>query len=206
MRPANAAGKQGDIHMARTSMKAARFTKFRRAFVLLGGFLASASIASAQYPLQYPSKSEVGKDGTTVLLEDYANPPLSSMTHFGAPAGDINFKGQLGRVNSLRSEPADAPLSASRFFVIDQSNTLYILDKATKKFTPYLKFAEIFPKFESDSGNTAGLVSIGFDPGYAKNGKFYTVHIEKPGMEGSATPTNAHLASLKLDGYETTPA
>src|SRR6267142_2178626 len=57
--------------------------------------------------------------------------PRSSMTHAGAPAGEINFKGQLGRMNSLRSEPADAPLSASRFFVVDQSNTLYILDKAS---------------------------------------------------------------------------
>ena len=58
----------------------------------------------------------------------------------------------------------------------------------------------MFPKFESDTGNTAGIVSIAFDPGYAKNGKFYTVHVEKPDMEGSATPTNAHLASLDLKG------
>jgi len=194
------------LTMARTFVKAASSARLRLVFLLLGGFLASASVAYAQYPLQYPSKSEVGKDGTTVLLEDYANPPLSSMTHAGAPAGEINFKGQLGRVNSLRSEPADAPLSASRFFVVDQNGTLYILDRASKKFTPYLKFAEVFPKFESDTGNTAGFVSIGFDPGYAKNGKFYTVHTEKPSMEGSATPINTHLATLKLDGYETTPA
>ena len=192
--------------MARTSVKPLRSARLRFGVLFLGGFLASASIASAQYPLQYPTKSQVGKDGTTVLLEDYANPPLSSMTHAGAPATEINFKGQLARVNSLRSEPADAPLSASRFFVVDQNGTLYILDKASKKFAPYLKFAEIFPHFESDTGNTAGIVSIGFDPGYAKNGKFYTVHIEKLGMEGSATPTNEHLASLKLDGYTTTPA
>jgi hypothetical protein len=187
-------------------MIAGRTARLRFGFLLLAVILASASIASAQYPLQYPSKSQVGKDGTTVLLEDYANPPLSSMTHAGMADTEINFKGQLGRMNSLRSEPANAPLSASRFFVIDQSNTLYILDKATKKFTPYLKFADIFPKFESDTGNTAGVVSIGFDPGYAKNGKFYTVHIEKPDMEGSATPTNARLPALDLKGYSTTPA
>ena len=192
--------------MVRTSVKAALSARLRFAFLLLGGFLTSASVVSAQYPLQYPSKSQVSKDGTTVLLEDYANPPLSSMTHAGATTSDINFKGQLGRVNSLRSEPSDAPLAASRFFVIDQNGTLYILDKAAKKFTPYINFADVFPKFESDTGNTAGLVSIGFDPGYAKNGKFYTVHIEKPDMEGSATPTNAHLSTLNLNGYSTTPA
>jgi hypothetical protein len=187
-------------------MMALRSARLRFGMLVLGGFLTSASIAFAQYPLQYPSKSQVSKDGTTVLLEDFANPPLSSMTHAGMADTEINFKGQLGRVNSLRSEPANAPLSTSRFFVIDQSNTLYILDKATKKFTPYIKFADVFPKFESDTGNTAGVVSIGFDPGYAKNGKFYTVHIEKPDMEGSATPTNAHLPTLDLKGYTTTPA
>jgi hypothetical protein len=192
--------------MTRTKTIAGGSARLFYGLLLLGGILTSASIASAQYPLQYPAKSQVGKDGTTVLLEDYANPPLSSMTHGGMTSSEINFKGQLGRVNSLRSEPANAPLSASRFFVIDQSNTLYILDKATKKFTPYIKFADVFPKFESDTGNTAGVVSIGFDPGYAKNGKFYTVHIEKPDVEGSATPTNAHLSTLDLKGYTTTPA
>jgi hypothetical protein len=173
---------------------------------LLAGILTSASVVSAQYPLQYPTKSQVGKDGTAVLLEDYANPPLSSWTHGGAPPAPIDFKGQLGRMNSLRSEPANAPLAASRFFVDDQSGTLYILDKASKKFTPYIKFAEVFPKFVSDTGNTAGIVSIQFDPAYAKNGKFYTVHVEKPDMDGSATPTNEHLATLDLKGYTTTPA
>jgi len=187
-------------------MIARRSATFRFGFLLLAVILTSASVVSGQYPLQYPSKSQAGKDGTTVLLEDYANPPLSSMTHGGMPEGEINFKGQLARVNSLRSEPANAPLAASRFFVDDQNGTLYILDKASKKFTPYLKFADVFPKFESDTGNTAGVVSVGFDPGYAKNGKFYTVHIEKPDMEGSATPTNAHLSTLDLKGYTTTPA
>ncbi len=192
--------------MAKTQRIAGWYARLRFGFSLLAVILTSAAIASAQYSLQYPTKSQVSKNGTTVLLEDYANPPLSSMTHGGMAAGEINFKGQLGRMNSLRSEPANAPLSASRFFVDDQSGTLYILDKATKKFTPYLKFADVFPKFVSDTGNTAGIVSIGFDPEYAKNGKFYTVHVEKPDMEGSATPTNAHLSTLGLNGYTTTPA
>jgi len=175
-------------------------------FALMISILASASVVLAQYPEQYPSQSMVGKDGTAVLLEDYANPPISNWTHGGMTPGLIDFKMQLGRVNVLRSEPANAPLAASRFFVDDQSGTIYILDKATKKFTPYLRFADVFPKFVSDTGNTAGIVSIGFDPGYAKNGKFYTVHVEKPSMEGLATPTNAKVPSLALAGYATTPA
>src|SRR5258708_14163216 len=106
------------LTMARTFVKAASSVRLRLGFFILGGLLASASVAYAQYPLQYPSKSEVGKDGTTVLLEDYANPPLSSMTHAGAPAGEINFNGQLGRVNSLPSVPPAPPSSAAPFSVV----------------------------------------------------------------------------------------
>ncbi len=158
----------------------------------------------AQYT--YPPASQVKKDGTAVLLEDYASVPLSSPTHGGVTPGTIDFKAQLGRVNSLRSEPANAPRAASRFFVDDQSGTLHILDKTSKKFTPYIRFAEVFPKFVSDTGNTAGIICIAFDPAYAKTGKFYTVHVEKPDMEGSAAPANTRLSTLKLDGYTITPA
>jgi hypothetical protein len=170
--------------------------------VLSLSFLASASVICGQYP----SQSQIGKDGTAVLLEDYANLPLSSPTHGGASKSPVNMNGQLGRVTSMCSEPADASMSSTRFFVNDQSGNLYILDKQTKKFTPYLNFAQLFPKFVSDNGNTMGIVSITFDPGYAKNGKFYTVHVEKPDMEGSAVPTNAQVPTLNLRDYATTPA
>ena len=180
---------------------APRFARFRTVFLFLSGVLGSAVVIFAQYP----SRPQVMKDGTTVLLEDYANLPLSNPTHGGATPGATDYKLQLGRVTSLRSEPANAPSANSRLFVNDQSSTIDILDKATRKFTPYINFAEIFPKFASDLGNTAGIVSFAFDPAYAKNGKFYTVHTEKPDMPGSASPTNARLAALDLKGYSTTP-
>jgi len=187
--------------MAREQTIRQRSGRFPFGFVLLVALFTSAAFLFAQYP----SRSQVGKDGTAVMLEDYASLPLSSPTHGGATSPTIDYKAQLGRVTSLRSEPANAPLANARFFVDDQSSTLYILDKASKKFAPYLNFADIFPKFASDIGNTAGIVSFAFDPAYAKNGKFYTVHTEKPDVEGSATPTNAHLSTLNLKAYSTTP-
>ncbi len=187
-----------------TNLGLKRSPKILTAVLLLGGMAASQG-AFAQYPATYPAKSQFSKDGTSVLLEDYANPPLSNPTHAGKGPGPIDYKMQLGRVSSMRSEPADAPLSASRFFVDDESGTLYILDKTTKKFTPYLIFPDIFPKFTSDSGYASGIVSIAFDPAYAKNGKFYTVHVEKPDLPGSAAATNARLPSLDLQGYSMTP-
>src|SRR6266513_530672 len=167
-------------------------------FGLAIGVAAAVCAPMLHAQMTYPAQPTVKTDGTAVVLEDYANLPLSTPTHAGVTSTAINYRAQLGRVNSMRSEPANAPRAASRFFVVDQSGMLYVLDKATKKFSSYLRFPETFPKFVSDTGNTAGLICLAFDPGYAKNGKFYTVHIEKPDMPGSAAP--------KLDGYSVTPA
>lgn len=171
---------------------------------LVAASLAALTAAWAQYPSTYPSSSQVSKDETAVLVEDYADPPLSSYMRTGNYPPPIDYQAMLGRVNALRSEPANAPLSASRFFVVDLNGNLYTLDKTTKKFTPYITFPEIFPRFSTDPGAGAGIVSIAFDPNYAKNGKFYTVHTEIPSRSPSAAPTNAKIPSLKLDGYTTT--
>jgi hypothetical protein len=84
------------------------------------------------------------------------------------------------------------------------NGNLYTLDKATKKFTPYITFPLIFPKYATDRFGS-GVSAIVFDPNYAKNGKFYTVHVEDPSKPGSNQPTSAHTPNLKLDGYSTTP-
>jgi len=192
--------KKEPLTMSRTQTIATRSARICFGFGLLACCLAAVPAAFAQYP----TKSMVSKDGTAVMLEDYANPPLSSATHGGANSTAIDFKGQLGRVSSLRAEPANAPLASSRIFVNDQSGTLYILDTKTRNFTPYLKFLDIFPKFASDKGNATGIVSITFDPDYAKNGKFYTVHTENPELPGAANPVNTQLSSLNLTGYAMT--
>lgn len=170
---------------------------------LLAGLLATLPIALAQ---QYPSGYQLFTDGTAVLVEDYASIPPSSLRNEGPYPAPIDYSDQLGRPNSFRSEPSGAPLSASRFFVVDQNGILYILDKATKKFIPYIDIGKIYPKFTTDPALGLGFVSIQFDPGYAKNGKFYTVHTEKPSMSGSNAPSNASMPGLNLSGFTTTAA
>src|SRR5580692_6557953 len=86
-------------------------------------FLVILPVVWAQYPLQYPSAPQITKDGTAVLVEDYANPPLSSAMGDHAYPPPIDYKGMLARVNSLRSEPANAPLASTRFFVADMNGT-----------------------------------------------------------------------------------
>src|SRR5216684_1428201 len=178
--------------------------RFYCGIAFLTVLLLSLPIVWAQYPLQYPSSSQVTKDGTAILVEDYANPPLSSVMGDHAYPPSIDYKGMLARVNTLRSEPANAPLASTRFFVADMNGILYTLDKANKKFTPYITFPEIFPKYATDRFGS-GVSAIVFDPNYAKNGKFYTVHVEDPTKPGSNQPTNAKTPNLKLDGFSTTP-
>ena len=189
----------------RTAVRAKRQDlKFNFGIAIAAALLFALPVAWAQYPLQYPSASQVTKDGTAILIEDYANPPLSSALGDHAYPPPIDYKGMLARVNTLRSEPANAPLSSARFFVADMNGNLYTLDKTTRKFTPYLTFPLIFPKYATDRFGS-GVSAIVFDPNYAKNGKFYTVHVEDPAKPSSPQPTNAQAPKVKLDGYATTP-
>src|SRR6266513_4287001 len=179
----------------------------KRAGLLSWGFLLlSVALGARTAWAQYPAGPQVTKDGTVVVLQDYASLPLSSRTTSGYPPA-IDYSSQLGRANFLRSEPELAPQSSSRFFVNDLNRNLYILNKADKSFTPYINYEEVFPKFVNlNPYYSLGLVTFIFDPDYANNGKFYTVHAEDPSKSGSAVPTNASLPGLDVTGYTTTDA
>jgi len=159
---------------------------------------------------QYPAGPQVTKDGTAVLLENYARAPLSSRTISSltySPTNPIIFSDQLARINFLRAEPTNAPGFGSRFFVCDQNRNLYIVDKAnplaTNNWIRYINFEEVFPRFDNDPGFAGGMNTFQFDPGYATNGIFYTVH-----METTTTPilgpTNGSLPGFDTNGYTTT--
>jgi hypothetical protein len=137
----------------------------------------------------------------TLELEDYVAMPIT-----GLPDGKGQTNGMLARVNSLREEPG----RTTRFFINDLNGPLYILDKLTKTFTTYLDFNGrdghhgLFHKLAFDTGFAGGLTSFQFDPDYARNGKFYTVHIEDPALPGSNAPDNTNLPALNVRGYSTT--
>ena len=124
---------------------------------------------------------------------------MSSRTA-GVYPSPIDMADQLGRVNFLRSEPANATQSSSRFFVNDLNRNLYILDKTTRTVTPYINFEEVFPKFENAyPGLGRASITFTFDPDYANNGKFYTGHTEDPNRSGSAVPIKDELAGTRSD-------
>jgi mono/diheme cytochrome c family protein len=133
-------------------------------------------------------------------LADYAALPIT------ADNTNDNTRAQLARVNNMRDEPG-----GRRFFVNDLNGPLYILDKRTKTFTTYLDFngaggrPGLFPRFTFERNFAMGLTNFVFDPDYAHNGVFYTLHTENPAIDAPAAPKSGVVAGLDLIGYTTTP-
>lgn len=140
----------------------------------------------------------------TLEIKDYASFPMT-----GAMDGKGQNAGLLARVNFLREEPGGAK---KRFFVNDLNGPLYILDKDTRKLTTYLNFngrdgqPGLFHKLTFENGFANGFIDFTFDPDYAHNGKFYTIHLEDPQLAGSTLPDNTNFPGLKTIGYTVTPA
>jgi hypothetical protein len=152
-----------------------------------------SAIASAANPPQM-----------TLEVKDYATLPIT-----GAIDGKGNNASLLARINFLREEPG---VAKKRFFLNDLNGPLYILDKETKKLTTYLNFdghdghPGIFHKLITEIGFANGFIDFLFDPDYAHNGKFYTIHLEDPALPGSPLPDNTNVPGLKTSGYTVTPA
>ena len=139
----------------------------------------------------------------TLNIEDYVETPIT---------GVVDGKGSnellLSRVNTLREEAG----GARRFFISDLNGPLYVFDKESKRFSVYLDFngadgrKGIFRKLTIVQGYGNGLNGFNLDPDYARNGKFYTVHMEDPASPGSNLPSNAGFPGLNVTGYTTTAA
>lgn len=137
----------------------------------------------------------------TLSLADYASMPIT-----GELDGQ-NTRGLLSRVNFLRDEPG-----GRRLFVNDLNGPLYIVDKHTKTFTTYLDFnglagrPGLFQTFTFERNFATGLINVAFDPDYARNGVFYTLHMEDPAVAAAMAPRAGVVTGLDLSGYTTTPS
>lgn len=133
-------------------------------------------------------------------LADYVQMPITG------EIGGENTRGELARVNFLREEPG-----GRRFFVNDLNGPLYILDQATKRVTTYLDFnglagrPGLFRRLTFERNFATGLVNVVFDPDYARNGTFYTIHLEDPTLDAPAEPAAGVVPGLDLSGYQVTP-
>jgi hypothetical protein len=140
--------------------------------------------------------------GQTLEIRDYLTMPAT-----GSVSATGN-NGQLARINAFQEEPG----GTRRFFVNDLNGPLYIVDGKTKAPTVYLNLngrgaqPGLFHRFTYEAGYANGFVSFRFDPDYAANGRFYTVHIEEPAVAGSALPDNKNFPDVRTAGYEVTAA
>jgi mono/diheme cytochrome c family protein/glucose/arabinose dehydrogenase len=137
----------------------------------------------------------------TLELVDYLQMPIT-----GDLAGK-DTRAQLARINFMREEPG-----GRRFFITDLNGPLYILDKQTKALTTYLDFngteghPGLFARLTFQRNFATGLINVVFDPDYARNGVFYTIHMEDPTIAASAEPKAGVVPGLDVAGYRTTPA
>jgi hypothetical protein len=139
----------------------------------------------------------------TIDVEDFASLPIT-----GKLDGTGQVDGMLARVNSIREEPG----TTGRLFVTDMNGPVYILDKKTGSPRMYLDFNGtgnrngLFDRLLSDPGYSSGVSQFEFDPDYARNGRFYTVHMESPTLPGSQRPDVTSFPGLNTGpfGYEPT--
>src|SRR5215472_6594767 len=135
----------------------------------------------------------------TIQIKDFADMPIT-----GAVDGPGNSAGLLARINFLREEPGGG---RKRLFVNDLNGPLYILDRDTRKTITYLDFnglsgkPGIFHRLAIDQLLASGFISFEFDPDYAHNGKFYTIHLEDPALPASNLPDNKNFPGFKTAGY-----
>jgi hypothetical protein len=129
---------------------------------------------------------------TSLRVEDYATAPITGSTAFPAPSANQSY---LARLNFM----AEDPTNSNQLWVNDLNGPLYMLNRQTKQLTEYLNFngtdgaPGLFDRlYFSDGGFAAGFLTFQFDPDYANNGKFYTVHMETT-SGGSLVPTHPNL-------------
>jgi mono/diheme cytochrome c family protein len=164
----------------------------------LRALAANPNVAVASAPA---TPDPTGTPRKKLELADFFQMPIT-----GDPAGDLT-RGLLARVNFMREEPG-----GRRFFVNDLNGPLYILDKQSKQLTTYLDFnglagrPGLFQKLTFERNFATGLINFIFDPDYARNGVFYTIHMEDPTTEAPAEPKAGVVAGLDVSGYKTTPA
>jgi hypothetical protein len=78
---------------------------------------------------------------------------------------------------------------------------LCILDKQTKELDRYLNFngrkgqPGILHELPIENGFANGFISFAFDPDYAHNGKFYTIHLERLRLSRQGHPHAARRAA-----------
>jgi hypothetical protein len=127
--------------------------------------------AGAQTAVRDPIPEQPIQSGLGLQLKEFSRLPASST--YPDPPVD----GRLVRWNRI-NYLGEVPDGSDRYYVPDLNGKLYFLDKNGTPHT-YLDVGETFkPAFFSARGLGQGFGFVAFDPEFARNGRFYTVHVE----------------------------
>lgn len=117
-------------------------------------------------PLPDPELSSLG-----IEVTELAQLPESTTT----PATQDPRLVRHNRITHLDEVPDDS----GRLMVPDNNAILYLVDKASGEYVPYLNVRDEFvDNFHNSAGLGTGLGAAEFHPDFAENGLFYTVHTE----------------------------
>ncbi|MEU5878867.1 PQQ-dependent sugar dehydrogenase [Spirillospora sp. NPDC047279] len=137
---------------------------------LLQAAPAHARSAPPGEPILDPIPEEPVTSGLGLTVEEFAQFPKSDPT---PPPTDQRLM-RVARINHL----GDVPDGSGRKYVPDLNGRLYLVEKG-KAPAVYLDVGATFaPAFFSGRGMGQGFGFVTFDPGFKRNGRFYTVHTE----------------------------
>jgi glucose/arabinose dehydrogenase len=158
----------------------------------LGGPPASAQPPGE--PISDPIPENPIPSGIGLVLEEYAQFPLSEPT---PPPTDQRLVRQA-RINYI----GDVPDGSGRKYVPDLNGKLYLVEDRTPHV--YLDVGATFaPQFFSGRGLGQGFGFVTFDPGFKKNGRFYTAHVEQASLVTDKTPDFVQAGTILFHGVVT---
>lgn len=148
---------------------------------LLAAALTATPAAAAEEPAAAASAAVTdpipGKPVTSGLgleVKEFAQLPKSEPRP--GPVEDDRLI-RHNRINYLTPFPG----RSGRLAVADQNGTLYTLNEDGSGQHPYLDlYKEFSSAFYASRGLGTGFGYVTFDPDFRRNGRFYTVHTEKP--------------------------
>ena len=161
-----------------------------------------APTTAAPVPAPAPAAPTPGSPERTLEFADFVELPITGdmidRSRFGSAGARKHPARRTGRSTFLRQR-----LERSALHPRQADETAHALPELRRDG----RSRRLFPKFTAALGFAAGLMNFVFDPDYARNGIFYTLHMENPSTPGeSATPKAGVVPGLNLAGYTATPA
>ncbi len=139
----------------------------------------AGSTTSTDAPITDPVPEQPEQSRLGLVLQEHAQLPASQPT---PPATDQRLM-RHNRINYV----GEVPDGTGRMYVPDLNGPLHLLSGGQQHV--YLNFEERFEHFYSGRGMGSGFGFVTFHPGFAENGKFYTVHTEDEEAIATEEPT-----------------